>query len=120
MPSPAIVPSNTAQELFPDSFGAKVINLIPFDPTQRARAFDPYPLTLSVRSPHDVVGLIPPLEVIVASPSGLHERQELTEIPIAISVIPSEGGRHRVTVREVAHNRWYGATVIDAEGERTR
>ena len=28
-----------------------------------------------------------------------------------------EGGTHRVTLREIAHNRWYGTTTIEVDGD---
>lgn len=122
MPAPATVPSNTAEELWPDTFGAEALDIEPLDITQRPRAFDPYPLTVTLRQtrPFITAGLIPPLELIVAAPSGEHKRTELVEIPIALVVIPSEGGVHRITVREIAHNRWYGTTEVDVDGEPSR
>lgn len=119
MPAPATVPSNTAEELWPDTFGAEALDIAPFDVTARARAFEPYPLVVTLRptKPFTIAGLVPPLELIVAAPSGRHERTELVEVPIALVVIPSEGGTHRITVREIAHNRWYGTTEIDVDGE---
>lgn len=120
MPAPAPVASNTAEELWPDTFGAEALDIDPLDITARARAFEPYPLTVTLRQtkPFVTAGLVPPLELVVAAPSGRHERTELVEIPIALVVIFNEGGTHRITVREIAHNRWYGTTEVDVVGEK--
>jgi hypothetical protein len=115
-------PSNAAAEFWPDTFGAEALDLVPLDPTARPRAYDLYPLLVVLRptKPFSTAGLMPPLEVIVAAPSGRHERTELVEVPIALVVTPSEGGVHRITVREIAHNRWHGTTEISADGEAAR
>lgn len=118
MPAPTRLPSNVAEELFPDTFGGEALDLVPLDATATAKAFEPYALTVALRAraPYAAAGLIPPLELIIAAPSGRHERRELTEVPLAVVITPTEGGMHRVTLREVAHNRWWGGTSIDVDG----
>ena len=121
MPPPETLPATGAEEMFPDTFQAEVIDIAPLDVTATARAFEAYPFTVAVKtSPKTYVdaGLVPPLELILASPSGAHYAQELAEVPIAVAVTPTEAGRHRVTVREIAHNRWWGGLTFDVDGER--
>lgn len=121
MPPPETLPATGAEELFPDSFAAEAIDIAPLDVTLRPRAFEAYPFTVAVKtSPRSYVdaGLVPPLELILAGPSGQHVARELADVPIAVAVTPFEAGRHRVTVREIAHNRWWGGADFDADGER--
>ena len=117
MPAPATVPTNAADEMFGDSFRAEAIVLAPFDVDAKARAFEPYPLTVALSASYQGNGLAPPFELIVAAPSGRHEVTELSELPIAILLRAQEGGTHRVTLREVAHNRWWGSTTITVDGD---
>jgi len=121
MPAPSLQPATGAEEMFPDDFAAEAIDIAPLDVTQVPRAFEAYPLTVAVRtSPKSVVdaGLVPPFELVLAGPSGQHTTRELAEVPIAVAVTPLEAGRHRVTVREIAHNRWWGGLDFTVEGER--
>lgn len=113
-------PSNTASEMFPDDFGAEVIVIAPLEADAKARAFEPFPLVVSLASAQVGNGLAPPFEVIFAAPSGTHERVELFEAPLAIMLRAQEGGTHRVTLREIAHNRWWGSTTIDVDGDPAR
>ena len=122
MASPVLQPSNVADELFPDTFGSEGIMLTPLEPGAVARAFEPIALGVSVKStsPYVESGLVPPLEQVVTTPSGRIVASELTEVPIALVVTPEEPGAHRVTLREIAHNRWWGAATFDAAGEPTQ
>lgn len=36
--------------------------------------------------------------------------------PSSIVITPKEGGRHLVTLREAAHNRWWGSIQFEAQG----
>ena len=122
MPAPSTLPSNTPQELWPDTFAAEALDIYPLDYTQHPRAFDPFPLVVKLRQtkPFIVSGLIPPVEVVIAAPSGEHQRTELVEVPVALVIIFGGGGTYRITVREIAHNRWFGTTEITVEGETPR
>lgn len=112
-----LAPPNAAAEIFDDDFGAEALDLVPLDPTGIPRAFDPVVFTVAVRSTYTDRGLVPPLEFVIASPSGRHEAREIAELPIALVHTPTEGGEHRYTLREVAHNRWWGSTSVDVRGE---
>lgn len=110
-------PSSAVDEIWPDSFGAEAFVLAPLDATARARAFEPFPFTWTIAAAYQASGAVPPFEVIVAAPSGKHVVRELFEMPVAIVVSPEEGGEHRVTLREVAHNRWWGGVTFDVDGD---
>lgn len=60
-----------------------------------------------------------PLVLEVQGPSAQsYQRREYTRVlPVALIVSPREGGPHLVTLREVAHNRWFGTLSLDVEGE---
>lgn len=117
MPPATTLPTNAADEMFPADFGAEVITLAPLDVDARARAFEPYPLAVSLSATYQTSGIAPPFELVVAAPSGRHDVQELAELPLAVMLRAEEGGTHRVTLREVAHNRWHGSTTIDVDGD---
>ena len=117
MPAPVVLPSNAVAEMFLDDFAVEALVLAPLDVDARARAFEPYPLTVALAGPYVAQGLAAPFEVVFAAPSGMHERVELAELPIAIMLRAQEGGTHRVTLREIAHNRWYGTTTIEVDGD---
>lgn len=120
MAAPALVPTNAADEMFPDSFGAEALTLAPFDTDAQARAFEPYPLTVELASLYQENGLSAPFELVVAAPSGRHDVVELAELPLAVMLRAQEGGTHRVTLREIGHNRWWGSTTIDVDGDPAR
>lgn len=110
-------PSSPSDELFPDSFSACAFDLIPLDVTTQPRAFEPVVLSVAMRTAYVEAGLVPPVELILAAPSGRHELRELAELPLAVIFYPDEGGRWRVTLRELAHNQWWGqADVVVAGG----
>jgi len=123
MPAPVLTPASAVDEMFPADVGAEALELAPLDVTAVPRAFEPYALTVAIKtSPASYVraGIVAPIEVIVAAPSGRHERQELTGLPVAVVVTPIEAGTHRVPVREISHPRWWGGINVVAEGERIR
>lgn len=64
-------------------------------------------------------GIQLPLIVEIQGPSSnSYERRVISRTaPTAIIFRPSEGGAHHVTMREAAHNRWWGSIVIDVAGE---
>lgn len=115
-----VEPSNTASEMFGDDFGVEAIVLAPLDAGAKARAFEPFPLTVALASAYQAQGLAAPFELVFAAPSGRHERVELADLPLAIILRAQEGGTHRVTLREVAHNRWWGSTTIQVDGDPAR
>jgi hypothetical protein len=64
-------------------------------------------------------GVMLPLVLEVQGPSAQsYVRREYTKAaPSAIIFTPQEGGPFVVTLREVAHNRWWGSLNLTVEGE---
>lgn len=56
------------------------------------------------------------LEVQGPSPASYQRREFVRTRPLSIVLTPREGGAHLVTLREVAHNRWWGSLHFDVEG----
>ena len=57
------------------------------------------------------------VEIQGPSPKSYEQRVISNVAPTAIIFRPSEGGAHHVTMREAAHNRWWGSILIDVVGE---
>ena len=117
MPLPTLSPSTAAEELFGDFFRAEAIDLVQLDVLAPPRAFEPIALQVLVSSRYLADGLVPPLELILAAPNGQHLVRELAQLPLAVLFTPTSGGTWRATLREVAHNRWWGSIDIDVIGE---
>lgn len=64
-------------------------------------------------------GAMLPLVLEIQGPSaGSYQRREFTRnAPATIAFKPVEGGSHLVTLREAAHNRWWGSLQLEVEGE---
>lgn len=112
-----LLPPTAAVEIFDDDFQAEALDLIPLDATEAPRAFEPVVFSIAVRSQYIDRGLVPPLELVIAAPSGRHERRMIADLPIAIVHHPDEAGEYRYTLREEAHNRWWGSTTITVKGQ---
>lgn len=112
-----LAPPTAAAEIFDDDFRVEAFDLIPLDATTMPHAFEPIVLSIAVRSTYLERGLVAPLDFVIASPSGRHERREIAELPIALVHTPVEGGAHRYTLREQAHNGWWGAIALNVRGE---
>jgi len=65
-------------------------------------------------------GVILPLILEVQGPSAeSYQRREFyRHAPQSLVFTPVEGGPHLVTLREAAHNRWWGRLRLTIEGER--
>jgi len=57
------------------------------------------------------------LEVRGPSSQSYQRREFLRRAPDVVVFRPSEGGVHHVTLREAAHNRWWGSLRIEVAGE---
>lgn len=112
-----LLPPTAAVEIFDDDFQAEVIDLVRLDATEIVQAFESVVFSLAIRSQYIDRGLVPPLELVIAAPSGRHERREIADIPIALVHHPDEAGEYRYTLREQAHNRWWGSTTITVKGQ---
>lgn len=111
-------------DLAPAEAGAAAIKLQRASTTQ-ARAFSPVDIAVSIEALATEaarVGLSTPLELTVTPPtaSGFERRVFRRAVPSVVTFTPREGGLHLVRLREVGHNRWWGAIEIDVAGERTR
>lgn len=107
-------------ELCPDYVGERRLVLAVASADAIARAFGAIDLTVDY-SQTMPEGLVLPLELTIVSPSRSNFVRRLFRRtrPSSISFIPKEGGRHIVRLREVGHNRWWGALAIDVVGETT-
>jgi hypothetical protein len=63
-------------------------------------------------------GVTLPLELIIQGPTldGYQRRAFRRSAPSSIVVVPRESGQHQITLREAAHNRWWGALQFYVEG----
>lgn len=109
-------------ELSPAYVGAQAIRLVAAD-IKRPVAFNAVDLQVSIQpTAKDAlrVGLKLPLELTVTapSPSGFFRHVYRSSIPSTITFTPKEGGEHLVRIREIGHNLWWGALVVDVAGER--
>lgn len=63
-------------------------------------------------------GASPPLIFEAKGPSPLgYQRRVFDQPPTVIVWKPTEGGLHQITLREAAHNRWFGVLKVSVEGE---
>lgn len=64
-------------------------------------------------------GVVLPLELIIQGPSPQsYVRRVFTRSrPNTLIFTPREGGSHLVTLREFAHNKWWGRLVVSVEGQ---
>lgn len=83
-----------------------------------ARAFQSFVLDVDYsRALPEGIALPLLLEIQGPSPQSYQRREFLRVAPQSIVFTPREGGMHLVTLREVAHNRWFGTIRIDVQGE---
>ena len=116
----------TVDDICPSYVWTKRIKLAPAT-TDAPRAFNAIDLTVGIDTVADAdgvlarVGLMLPLELTVTSPSAENFFRHVYRrfIPSAVTFTPHEGGRHRVVLREVFHNRFFGALDLDVAGETT-
>lgn len=106
-------------ELAPDFVGKRLLKLS-LNSTETPRAFSTIDVAIELLDEALTYGLILPMELTVTppSPSGFYRKLFRRVIPIELSFIPREGGLHTVSLREVGHNRWWGALAIDVAGDR--
>ncbi len=112
----------TLDELCPDDVGRRALRLLPAS-SDPARAFKAVDLDVSLdpvlAQVAAVVGLQLPLELTVTAPSraGFMRHVYRRVAPSSVSFIPHEGGPHLVRLRELGHNRYWGAYVVEVIGE---
>jgi hypothetical protein len=64
-------------------------------------------------------GVMVPLVMVVQGPSqrSYQERVFRGRPPTQLVVTPREGGKHLVSLRELYHNRWWGAVEFEVVGD---
>lgn len=63
-------------------------------------------------------GASPPLRFEAKGPSRLgYSSADFDRAPDSIVWVPREGGLHLLTLRELAHNRWFASLRVQVEGE---
>lgn len=108
-------------EICPGYIGTQLITLSLAQPEEAPRAFRFVLIDVDYSAADEVGGIVLPLEVMVTAPTMANfDRTYLERVAsVQIGFLPVEGGRHLVTLREVAHNRAYGTLVVDVAGDVT-
>ena len=112
----------TLDELCPDDVGRRAVRLelARLDPPKAFEAVDvSVSLDPVLGQVAAVVGLALPLELTITAPSrsGFVRHVYRRAVPSSVSFIPREGGPHLVRLRELGHNRYWGALTVDVIGE---
>jgi hypothetical protein len=107
----------TLDELSPVYVRDKRLDLA-LEPGAKAAAGRPLLVTVSYARALPA-GVMLPLVLEVQGPSAAsYLRREYTRAaPSAVIFTPQEGGQFTVTLREAAHNRWFGTLNLTVEGE---
>jgi hypothetical protein len=101
----------------------QAISLSPADPQTIPRAAALVAITVEPIGTAATVGLRLPLEVVITPPQSASrgtapERRTFRRlVPSEITFRPREGGPHLVLVREVVGNLFWGALVVDVQGD---
>lgn len=98
--------------------GSERIKLDLADPETPARAFAGVSVTVDAEL-CDPEGLRLPLIYTVTDPDNrfVVRRTLRRLIPSDLVFIPQQGGIHRVTLRELAHNLWWGRLDVEVVGD---
>jgi hypothetical protein len=109
--------SASLDELSPDYLGEDRIGVSLSQDTPTPAAFAPVTLDIDY-SECMPEGVVLPLELIVRGPSTSSNQHKIfsRHAPSTITFKPREGGFHLVTLREVAHNRWWGRLKFQVSG----
>lgn len=106
-------------ELAPDYVREAKIVLALARPLDRRLPYRVVEITASLASDAVASGLVLPIDFTVTTPSKkfrtVHTFRRV--VPTSIFFTPLEGGPHLVRLTEQGHNRWYGALVVDVEGD---
>jgi hypothetical protein len=113
--------TNTQDEIAPAYIRNKLITLALDESSTVVRAFQPAVLNIdySACAPG---GVMLPLLVEIQGPSPeSYQRRVFAHVaPGSVVLSAREGGRHLITVSEVAHNRWFGSLQVDVLGDPLR
>jgi hypothetical protein len=110
------MPSAESREIAAEYIREKrlVLSVDPANPTPRANQSVLINIDYSKTDP---VGLVLPLVFEIAGPTQRTSREFTLDKPEFIPWIPREGGRHKLMLREVAHNLWWGSLEVDVLGD---
>lgn len=106
-------------EISPQYYGEDRLRLELSAATPNPRAFSPVQVTVDA-SRALPEGLRLPLEFTVTSQSQgatFHRQVFRNVVPTLLTFRPPEGGTMLFRLAEQFHNRWWGAVVIDVEGD---
>jgi hypothetical protein len=97
--------------------GARIV-LVP-ETTEPPRAFQPFEVSVALALEAVASGVRLPLEMTITAPTPGNFVRHIYRylVPTRITFTPREGGPHLVRLREVGHNRWWGALAINVAGE---
>lgn len=108
--------SRSLDELSPANLRDRRIDLALAEGSTSPRAYQSVVIDVGY-APAAPAGVVPPLVFEAHGPSaGSYERREYTTPPTQIVWTPQEGGPHQLTLREAAHNYWYGALRFTVAG----
>lgn len=82
------------------------------------RAFEQVAISVDY-SATEPEGVVLPLELLIQGPSpqSYVHRVFRRSKPTTLIFTPREGGSHLITLREFAHNKWWGRLVVRVEGQ---
>ena len=107
-------------EISPIFVGARAIKLTLADPNVVINAFDIVQINIDYEAT-EPEGVTLPLELLVVAPSPANFKRTMFRRvrPSEFFFKPVEGGPHSVAFREVGHNNWVGAIVVQVQGDTT-
>lgn len=107
--------------LSPSDVRTRRITLALARPFDRRLAFRPIELSVRLTGAALTAGIVLPLELTVTSATLANfYRHVFTRVaPTSVTFTPREGGEHLVRLREVTHNKWWGALVVVVEGDQS-
>lgn len=108
-------------EICPGYVATELIKLSLAQPEATPRAFQFILIDVDYSAADEVGGMVLPLELMVTAPTPSNFDRTYSDLllPSQIAFQPVEGGRHLVTLREVAHNRVYGNLLVEVAGDVT-
>lgn len=108
-------------EICPGYVGTELITLTLAEPEVVPQAFQFVLVNVDYSAADEVGGIVLPLELMVTAPALTNFDRTYFDLlqPSQIAFQPVEGGRHLVTLREVAHNRVYGNLLVEVAGDVT-
>jgi hypothetical protein len=111
--------SSILEELSPSYVGAKAISLSLVDPLTPLRAFSTIRIAVDY-SDCLPSGIVLPLVLLVVGPSSTSFRRDVFHrvSPSEVAFRPVEGGVFGVTLKELAHNHFWGHLSLEIDGDQ--